>query len=108
MAVYINHKEYEFIEEMSIFEYIRQYQIFLPSLDENLDEYDKEELCYVEIEEQSQLVNAKETIVLDEMHILTNSKKVYSYLYDFLKVRSDHLKEKLNHIIDLKHEIIHD
>lgn len=28
MAVYINHKEYEFIEEMSIFEYIRQYQIF--------------------------------------------------------------------------------
>ncbi|MEI3528089.1 MAG: hypothetical protein V8R15_08905 [Bacilli bacterium] len=102
MAVYINHKEYEFIEEMSIFEYIRQYQIFLPSLDEKLDEYDKEELCYVEIEEQSQLVNAKETMVLDEMHILTNSKKVYSYLYDFLKVRSDHLKEKLNHIIDLK------
>ena len=50
MAVYINHKEYEFIEEMSIFEYIRQYQIFLPSLDEKLDEYDKEELCYVEIE----------------------------------------------------------
>ena len=40
MAVYINHKEYEFIEEMSIFEYIRQYQIFLPSLDEKLDEYD--------------------------------------------------------------------
>ena len=102
MAVYINHKEYEFIEEMSIFEYIRQYQIFLPSLDEKLDEYDKEELCYVEIEEQSQLVNAKETMVLDEMHILTNSKKVYSYLHDFLKVRSDHLKEKLNHIIDLK------
>ena len=59
-------------------------------------------MCYVEIEEQSQLVNAKETMVLDEMHILTNSKKVYSYLHDFLKVRSDHLKEKLNHIIDLK------
>ena len=36
MAVYINHKEYEFIEEMSIFEYIRQYQIFLPSLDEKI------------------------------------------------------------------------
>ena len=35
MAVYINHKEYEFIEEMSIFEYIRQYQIFYHHLMKN-------------------------------------------------------------------------
>ena len=83
MAVYINHKEYEFIEEMSIFEFIRYHQIFLPSFDEKLNDYNKEELCYVEIEEQSQLVNAKEITVLDGMSIITNSKKVYSYLYNF-------------------------
>ncbi|MBS5853528.1 MAG: hypothetical protein ACLUG4_04175 [Bacilli bacterium] len=102
MAVYINHKEYEFIEEMSIFEFIRYHQIFLPSFDEKLNDYNKEELCYVEIEEQSQLVNAKEITVLDGMSIITNSKKVYSYLYNFLKMKSDDLKEKCKHTIDLR------
>ena len=74
MAVYINHKEYEFIEEMSIFEFIRYHQIFLPSFDEKLNDYNKEELCYVEIEEQSQLVNAKEITVLDGMSASSSNR----------------------------------
>ncbi len=76
MSVYVNHKEYEYIENISIFNFIRHHQLFLPFMFDN----ELDELCYVEVIGMDNLVSAKTTNLEDGMQILTQTEKIYTYL----------------------------
>ena len=56
--IWINDKSYEFINNMTIFTFLKDHKIFLPALNDDLSKTDNE-LCMVEIENQRELVNAK-------------------------------------------------
>ena len=81
--IWINDKSYEFINNMTIFTFLKDHKIFLPALNDDLSKTDNE-LCMVEIENQRELVNAKTTYLEDEMIIHTNSQKVYDYLNEYI------------------------
>ncbi len=99
--VYVNNKSYEFIENCTIYEFIKANKIFLPSFDESIYKNIKYDISYVELEGTIDVINSKEIKLEDEMNIYTNSSKVHTYLYDLVKDKKDELKNQCYQQISL-------
>lgn len=102
--IYINNKSYDYIENITIYEFIQKHDIFLPSFDENKYDNIKHDISYVEIIGFEDVVNSKTTIIEDEMTIFTNSTKVHSYLYNLVKEKKSELKEQCYQEITLNED----
>ena len=90
----INNKQYEYIENITIYDYIRMHNIFMPYFDETKYQNIKYDISYVEIIGFDKVVNSKETILEDNMNIYTTSKKVHDFLYSRVKNKKVELKEQ--------------
>lgn len=80
MKFSINNKTYESETQVSIYEFAVKNNIFIPSLDNEINSSCLYDLCYVEIENFETLQNAKTTLIFEDANIYTNSTKVYEYL----------------------------
>lgn len=94
MKFTVNNIEYQIDCEKSIFEFLRENKIFLPSCDENLDSKLEIDLAYVEIEGIDEVVNAKKILIEEGMSIFTKSKKVHTYLYNLFKEKKIEIKQQ--------------
>lgn len=90
----VNDIEYQLTFEKTIFEFLRDNKIFLPSCDETLDSPLEIDLSYVELGGVDAVVNAKKTLIEDGMSIYTNSRKVHTYLYNLIKEKKAEIKKQ--------------
>ena len=90
----INNKQYEYIENITIYDFIRKHNIFMPYFDETKYQNIKYDISYVEIEDIENVVDSKKTILEDNMNIYTTSKKVHDFLYNMVKNKKIELKEQ--------------
>ena len=100
----INNKQYEFIENITLYEFIRMHKIFMPYFNETLYKNIKYDISYVELEGSKDVVNSKETYLEDNMIIYTNSKKVHTFLYNLVKEKKIELKEQSYQSITLNED----
>lgn len=88
--VSINDQLYEYVDNITIFDFIRLHDIFLPTLDDSNSSLIN--LSCVEVKGIEDVVDAKATYLEDEMIIHTNTQKVYSYLHDVITSNKEALK----------------
>ena len=63
MKFTINNNEYQYIENTTVYQFIRKHNIFMPYFDENKYQNIKYDISYVEIVGYEKVVNSKETML---------------------------------------------
>ena len=100
----INDNEYQYIENITVYDFIRKYNIFMPYFDENRYQNIRYDISYVEIEGIEKVVNSKKIMLEDGMIIYTTSKKVHDFLYNRVKTKKVELKEQSYKTITLNED----
>ena len=100
----INYNEYQYIENITVYDFIRKHNIFMPYFDENRYQNIKYDISYVEIEGIEKVVNSKKIMLEDGMIIYTTSKKVHDFLYNRVKTKKVELKEQSYKTITLNED----
>lgn len=100
----INYNEYQYIENITVYDFIRKHNIFMPYFDENRYQNIRYDISYVEIEGIEKVVNSKKIMLEDGMIIYTTSKKVHDFLYNRVKTKKVELKEQSYKTITLNED----